>query len=270
MSVQSNRTLGGIGAVLTVVGAVSSVSSLIRYAYPNSIASDVAFSAVTSLFGFAAFVGFILFLVAMYGFSRDYSDHKIFNYIIYGIIYTIIVAVIVGIIAIAVVLANLGSIIPNINTSAATPTQIQNMMLNILSPAFAAIGIVSLIYIVFNVKAFNLLSDKSQVPLFRTAAKVLLAGGVVATVLWITFAVLGAFGSLSFSALTIAAIPGGLVQDIAWVLLAMSFFRIKAPPAQTFTPAYAPTIPGQVKCCPNCVTPNQLEAAYCTRCGQRL
>jgi len=99
----------------------------------------------------------------MYGFSRDYSDHKIFNYIIYGIIYTIIATVIVGIIAIAVVLANLGSTIPNFNTST-TPTQIQDMMLTYLGPVFAVIGFVALIYVVFNVKTFNLLSDKSQVP----------------------------------------------------------------------------------------------------------
>jgi uncharacterized membrane protein len=266
LAIQSNRTFGGIGAILTVIGAVSSVSSLIRYAYPNSTAANLAFSVVSSLFGFAAFIGFILFLIAMYGFSRDYGEHKIFNYILYGIIYTIVAAVIVGIIAIAVVIAN---IIPTLNTST-SPTQIQDMTLTYLSPVFAAIGIVALIYIVFIVKAFNLLGDKSQVPLFRTAAKVLLAGGLVTTVIGIIFAVLAAFGSLSLESLAIIAVPGGLVQDVAWVLLAMAFFRIKAPPPQTFTPTYVQTAPVQVKYCPNCGTPNQTDTLYCTHCGQKL
>jgi len=262
--------LGGIGAVLTVVGAVSTVSSLIRYVYPNSIASDVAFSAVTSLFGFAAFVGLILFLVAMYGFSRDYGDHKIFNYILYGIIYTIVAAVIVGIIAVVVVLANLGSIIPNLGASTTSPAQIQEIMLTYLGPFFAVFGVIGLIYVVFNVKAFNLLSDKSQVPLFRTGAKVLLAGGLLTTVLGIVFAVLAAAGSLSFNALLVIAIPGGLVQDAAWVLLAMAFFRIKVPPTETLTTSYTPPVSGQVKYCTHCGMPNQLDSAYCTRCGQKL
>jgi len=89
-------------------------------------------------------------------------------------------------------------------------------------------------------------------------------------VLGIVFAVLAVSGSASFDTLTVAAIPGGLVQDIAWVLLARSFFRIKAPPTQTFTPTYTPTGSGQVKYCPNCGTPNQLDAAFCTHCGQKL
>jgi uncharacterized membrane protein len=257
--------LGGIGAILTVIGAVSSVSSIISYASPTSIATNLAFSAVSSLFGFAAFIGFILFLIAMYGFSKDYGEAKIFNQIIYGIIFTIVAAVIVGIIAIGVVIANL---IPTLNTSS-SPTQIQNMTLTYLSPVLAAIGIVALIYIVFIMKAFNLLADKSQVPLFRTAAKVLLAGGLVTTVIGIILAVLAAFGSISLESLTIIAVPGGLVQDVAWVLLAMAFFRIKLP-LQTFTPTYAPTASGKVKYCAHCGTPNQTDALYCTGCGQKL
>jgi uncharacterized membrane protein len=265
VAIESNRTLGGIGAILTVIGAVSSVFSVISYAFPTSIATNLAFSAVTSLFGFAAFIGFILFLIAMYGFSKDYGEAKIFNHIIYGIIFTIVAAVIVGIIAIAVFVAN---IIPTFNTSS-SPTQIQNMTLTYLSPVFAAIGIVALIYIVFIMKAFNLLADKSQVPLFRTAAKVLLAGGIITTVIGIILAVLAAFGSISLESLTIIAVPGGLVQDVAWVLLAMAFFRIKPPP-QTLTPTYAPTPSGKVKYCTHCGTPNQADALYCTGCGQKL
>jgi uncharacterized membrane protein len=74
----------------------------------------------------------------MYGFSKDYGEHKIFNYKLYGIIYTIVAAVIVGIIAIAVVLAN---IIPTLNTSTTSPTQIQGLTLTYLSPVLQPLGL---------------------------------------------------------------------------------------------------------------------------------
>jgi uncharacterized membrane protein len=275
LSIQSNRTLGGIGACFTVVGAVSSVFSLVRFAYPNSTSANLAFGLVSGIFGLIGFVGFLLFLIAMYGFSKSYGEHRIFNYILYGIIISIIAAVIVGAIAIVIVLSNFASIFPNINSSTTMPNQITDALTSNLSPVFSVIGFVGFISIVFNVKAFNLLADKSQVPLFRTAAKVLLAGGLVTIVLGIVFAVLAAYGSVSFDGLLIISIPGGLVQDVAWVLLAMAFFRINPTATQTittsnFTSPNQPPVAGQVKYCTHCGTPNQLDATYCTRCGQRL
>lgn len=270
MTIQTNRTLGGIGACLTLIGAVSSVASLLTYAYPNSGPVTLAYSAISSIVGSLSFIGFILFLIAMYGFSKDYNEHRIFNYILYGIIVTIIAAVIVGIIAFIIIFANLGSIIPNFNGLTNSPTQISDMLLNYLSPVLAIIGFVGLIYVIFNVKAFNLLADKSQVPLFRTAAKVLLAGSLLNIVIGVVFAALAYSGSVSINAFAVMAIPGGLVQDIAWLLFAIAFFRIKPTVTQTLTPTYIPTISGQPKYCPNCGTPNQQDATYCTRCGQQL
>lgn len=270
MTVQTNRTLGGIGACLTVIGAVSSVSSLLLYAYPNSSAVTLAYSAITSIVGSLSFIGFILFLIAMYGFSKDYNEHRIFNYILYGIIVTIIAAVIVGVIAIIIIFANLGSIIPNFNSSTNSPTQITDMMNTYLSPIFAIIGLVGLIYVIFNVRAFTLLSDKSQVPLFKTAAKVLLAGSLLTIVVGVVFAALAYSGLTSINAFTVVAIPGGLVQDIAWLLLAIAFFRIKPPTTQSASVTNIPLVSGQPKYCPNCGTPNQIDSTYCTKCGQKL
>ena len=90
--------LGGVGACLTLLGAISTVLSLVRYAFPNFAAADLAFSSVSGVVGLLAFVGFILFFVAMYGFSKDYSEHKIFDYILYGLIIAIVAAVIAAII----------------------------------------------------------------------------------------------------------------------------------------------------------------------------
>jgi uncharacterized membrane protein len=270
VTIQTNRTLGGIGACLTVIGAVSSVSSLLTYAYPNSGAVALAYSAISSSVGSLSFIGFILFLIAMYGFSKDYNEHRIFNYILYGIIVTIVAAVIVGVIAFIIIFSNLGSIIPTFNSSANPTTQGTNMILTYLSPIFAIIGFVGLIYVIYSVKAFNLLADKSQVPLFRTAAKVLLAGSLLNIVMGVVFAALAYSGSASLNAFTVVAIPGGLVQDIAWLLLAIAFFRIKPPPIQSAEVTNSPIVSGQPKYCPNCGTPNQIDATFCTRCGQKL
>lgn len=209
-------------------------------------------------------------MIAMYGFSKDYNEHRIFNYILYGIIVTIIAAVIVGVIAFIIIFANLCSIIPNFNSSANPRTQGTDMILTYLSPVFALIGFVALIFVIYNVKAFNLLSEKSQVPLFKTAAKVLLAGTLLSIVIEIAFAALAYSGSASLRELTIVAIPGGLVQDIAWLLIAIAFFRIKPPTTQTSSETNSPIVSGQPKYCPNCGTPNQIDATFCTRCGQKL
>ena len=270
MTIQTNRTLGGIGACLTVIGAVSSVASLLRYAYPNSGAVTLTYSAISTIVGSLSFIGFILFLIAMYGFSKDYNEHRIFNYILYGIIVTIIAAVIVVVIAFIIIFANLGSIIPNFSGSTNSSTQISDMILTYLSPVLAIIGFVGLIYVIFNVKAFNLLADKSQVPLFRTAAKVLLAGSLLNIVIGVVFAALAYSGSVSINAFSVVAIPGGLVQDIAWLLLAIAFFRIKPPTTQSTAVTNIPVVSAQQKYCPNCGTPNQLDSTFCTRCGQKL
>jgi multidrug transporter EmrE-like cation transporter len=68
-----------------------------------------------------------------------------------------------------------------------------------LAPFLAIAGAVSLINVVFNVKAFNLLATKSEVPLFRTAAIVLLAGALLSLAIGIVFAVLASSGSASLN-----------------------------------------------------------------------
>ena len=79
--------------------------------------------------------------------------------------------------------------------------------------------------------------------------------------------------SLSLNALLALLTIGSLVQTIAWVLLAIAYFSIQAPAAPVQAQprqSYAPPVSGQVKYCPHCGAPNQLDAAYCTRCGQKL
>jgi uncharacterized membrane protein len=270
LTVASNRTLGIIGACFTAISAVSSVFTLLQYAFPNLGAANLVFASVGGIIGVLGLVGFILFLIAMHGFSKDYSAPKIFDYILYGFIITIVAAVIVGIIIFAIAFISLASIIPTLNPSTTSPSAIASSMLTYLAPILPAIGAVSLIWVIFNMRAFNLLADKSKVPLFRTAAKVLLAGALLTIVLGIVFAALASYSSITLNTLLIMAVPGGIVQNAAWAILAIAFFRIRATPTPAFTQPTVPPAAGQVKYCPNCGAPNQTDAIYCTRCGQKL
>lgn len=267
MTIESNRTLGGIGAALTVVGAVSTVLSIFQYTTPTT--PNIALMGVSGIVGAISFVGFILFLVAMYGFSRDYSDRRIFNYIIYGIVITIVAAVVAVVIWLAFVFANIVNIIPSLNPHPSS-SDIQSALMPYLAPFLGVFGFVGLINIIFNVRAFNLLAQKSGVPMFKTGAKVLLVGGILTGVMGIVFAVFGLSSLTTFDNFGIVVVPGGLVQEVAWVLLAVAFFRIQAPPPQTYVPSTTPATQAQVKYCTHCGAQNQPDAAYCTKCGQRL
>jgi uncharacterized membrane protein len=265
VTIESYRTLGGIGAVLTVLGAVSSVLSIFQYANPTSL--NIGVLGVSGIVSGLGFIGFILFLVAMYGFSREYQERRIFNLIIYGIVITIVAAVIALAIWLVFFLAN---ILPNLNPNPST--DIQSLIAPYLTPIIATFGFVGLINIVFNVRAFNLLADKSKAPLFRTGAKVLLLGGLLTVVLGLVFVAFADATSMSLENISLIAIPGALVQYAAWALLAKAFFSVKAPPNQTATSPYASPITSQsqVKYCPNCGAQNLTDALYCTRCGQKL
>jgi uncharacterized membrane protein len=267
LTIESNRTLGGVAAILTLLGIFSLIASLFHYIFPNSTGISLVYLGVGGIFGALALVGFLLYLIAMYGFSKDYNEHRIFNYLLYGIVVTIVAAVIVVVIALLVILSSFASLFPNIGSSTSS-----SQMFSSFSKTFSEIspffGLVGVIWIAFNVKAFNLLSDKSKVPLFRTGAKVLLAGALVNIVISIVFAVVGFYVSLSINSLFALLTIGNFVQNIAWVLLAMSYFRIQAPavPMQSAAPVYVPPVSGQVKFCTYCGAPNPTDATYCARC----
>jgi hypothetical protein len=139
-----------------------------------------------------------------------------------------------------------------------------------MSPFLAVFSFVGVIWVVFNVLAFRLLAEKSGVPLFRTGASVLLAGAVVNVGVGILLGLLMYWRSIDYQTFLLAAIPGGLVQDVAWVLLAMAFFRINVPSVQPIPPSSAAHATGQIMYCQNCGTPNQTDAVFCSRCGQKL
>lgn len=279
MTIESNRKLGGIGAIFTIVGAASTALTVTQYSSMLTTTaaerlSNFGLLAASSAVSMVSLVGVILFLIAMYGFSKDYQQPKIFNYILYGLIITIVAAIIVGVIWFVLTLANLFSLIPTLVPS--TPTQIPSSQIQELITPYAAtlmagMSLVMLVWIGYFYKALNLLAEKSKVQLFSSAAKIFVLGAVITVGVSFTFAALSANGTVDYTTTVLASIPGATVQYVAWAIVAKGFFSIKVPP-QEATQTYAPTwtTNSTVRYCMHCGAPNQADSAYCTRCGQKM
>jgi uncharacterized membrane protein len=243
----------------------------------NSTGVSLALSAVSGIFSLLSLIGIILVLVAMSGFASDYREPKIMVYIWKAIITIIIGVVIIVAIAFIIILSNLSTIIPNNPGNGSTllsSSQIAATTERWIAPIFPIAGFVGLISIVFVMRSLNLLAEKSEVSLFRVSGKVLLASILVTIVIGIIFAVVSAYISIPYTSISLVGIPGGIVQEFAWILLAMAYFRIKAPilptqPFQTVPSAYV-TFSGQVKYCTYCGSQNPAQAIYCTHCGQKM
>ena len=265
MTIQTNRTLGIAGTSLILVGAVSTLLTLFGINSPSSVGSFATLG-ISGVVGILAFVGFILFLIAMYGFSRDYGEHRIFNYLLYGIIGSIISGVVIGVVSVIIVLLSFLSS-PSLPTGpSASPT----ILMSYLSPLTLVISLTSLVWVFFNYRAFTLLAEKSTIPLFSSAAKTFVIGAVLTVGVYALFVVLGSAGMIDYDLIVLAAIPGGIVQYIAWGLAVKAFSNIQIPSARTDAPAAYSTAMTQIKYCSKCGAPNKLDAVYCSRCGQQL
>jgi uncharacterized membrane protein len=267
VTIESNRTIGGIGALLTLTGVVSTILTIIESGNPAS--TNFAVLGISGIIGILTLVGFILFLVAMQGFSRDYGEHKIFRYILHGFLVALVSAIVILLIGISLSIVNVFSAVLN-NTSASNSSAIQNSLAPYLSPLGLAISIVLLVYALFNYKAFNLLSDKSGVHLFGSAAKIFVLGAIVNIAVQATFLVLGFTGSIDLTTFALAAVPGGLIQYLAWAFVAKGFFSIKAPAVQATPQQTYPAVTTPKKYCSICGAQNQADSTYCVRCGKKL
>jgi len=248
-----------------LLGVISTIISVVQLGVLQS-SLNLWTLIIASVLSFLTFVGFILFLVAMYGFSKDYAERRIFNYILYGLIIAVVMAIIIGIFWLAIFMVSIFSLFSSGLTPSASTPQIQSLITPYYAPLLAAMTVVSLVWVLFNYKAFNLLAEKSATPLFRTAAKIFVAGGVVNVAVGVVFAVLGLLGLIGYYEMLLASFPGGLIQYVAWGFVAKGFFSIPvSEPSNT-----AATFTGQGKYCPHCGALNQFDAVYCSRCGQQL
>ena len=194
MTLESSKTLGGVGAILVVIGFLG------FFAY--------GYTALLSL------IGIIITLIALKGMADHYNEAGIFNNALYGFI-----TLIIGVVAfIATVIVMILMAISNIDVDWTNPTAIQQYFMDMnnlwgiigtLITALVVLFIFAIISAIFFRKSLTSLSIKSGEKIFETAGLLWLIGAVL-TIILIGFIVIG----------------------IAWILIAVGFFSIKptAPP----------------------------------------
>ena len=201
MTLESSKTLGGIGAILMVIGPLA--------------------GGYTGIIGL---VGLILVLVAFNGLADYYKERRMFNNAIFGVLATIIGVVI----AVAVIVTAAFGILSvlGIHMSNWTDwTALQNFNWqnftnwSALAPYIAAIVAAWVVLVLFLVvaaiflrRSLNTLSEKSDTHMFATTGLLLLIG----------------------AALTLIGI-GLVLLWVALILLAVSFFQIRTEPTQPQT-----------------------------------
>lgn len=209
MTLESSKTLGGVGAILVVIGFLG----FFGYAYA----------------GLLVLIGAILTLIALKGLSDHYNEGGIFNNALYGIITAIIGGVVfVGVVVMAVLAAisRLGitdwnewmtQVQENIIDWNAFWPLIEPIVIGIVA-ALVVLFVFFIISAVFFRKSLSTLSTKSGEKIFATAGLLWLIGAILTIIL-----------------------VGFILIWIAWILIAVGFFSIKTPAAQP--PAAAPQPP---------------------------
>jgi uncharacterized membrane protein len=214
MTLESSKNLGGIGAILIVIG-------MLGFAVPYA--------------GILLLIGLILLLIGLKGLADYYKEGGIFNNTLYAIILAIVGVVVAVGTFIVTALAALSDIIgrtidlSNVTDWTTLGTELTNRFTNFadFSAIWTLIGafVVALIIIfVFAIvavfffrRSLNQLSSKTGVGMFGTAGLLMLIGAV----------------------LTIVVI-GILLIWIAWILVAVAFFQIRS---QAAAPPPPPTPP---------------------------
>lgn len=194
MDFQTNKILGGVGALLILIGCLSSVSPGI---------------------GLLGLIGFILVLIALNGFANYYNEKGIFSNALYGIIIFIVGFVITIAVAIFILvdfLTSLGIDITNWQSfqyvdwaNIMTPDKILHLVGSGII-ALVILFIFSILGAYFIKKSFDLLATKTGVKLFGTTGLILLIGAVLTIIL-----------------------IGFILILVAIILLIISFFSINTP-----------------------------------------
>jgi len=208
MSIETSKTLGGVGALLMFIGIMPFIN----------------------FFGVIEIIGLVFVMIAIYNLARDYQEEGIFNNALYGLITGIVGGVISLSVIIITVLTSLTdflyALFPDWNgdwtaLSGLTPDR-SNLSLEDIAPFLSGIFAVliilwvsAIIAVFFSRRSLGRLSVKTGVGLFSTVGLLLLIGAVL-------------------------IILFGLGLILIWVstlLLAIAFFQIKSQPEQPVTPA---------------------------------
>jgi len=218
MTLESSKTLGGIGAILLFIGVIP----FIQYLWVLGL------------------VGAVLILVALNDISNYYKARGIFRNALYGIIIGIagiITAVVVAVASILVNLSNIKDFISNIypgwngdwstlsgltpNTSNLNPSDILPFVTGIFL-VFVAILVVIWIFAIISTlfvrRSLKEVADKSNVGSFGTAGLLLLIGAII-------------------------PLLGLILMWIATLILAVAFFSMKPQEQQNPTMTSSPPPP---------------------------
>jgi uncharacterized membrane protein len=150
MSLESNKTLGGIGAILI---------------------------AIVSFFPILSLIGIILVLIAMKGLAEYYNENGIFENALYGLIFGII-----GIIAATVVFFT-GIFTGTFMSTSTSPLFSVFTGLGLLIAALVVMFVFFLLQAIFYRRSFTILSEKSGEKMFDTAGLLLLIGAILTIIL---------------------------------------------------------------------------------------
>lgn len=199
MTLESNKTLGGIGALLMVITPFLGVYTVVL-----------------------GLIGLILVMIALKGLSDHYNEGGIFNNALYGAI----LAIIGGVVFVAVIIVAAIGLLSDLGINMSTlsdPTALSSInwqemvTFDILWPHIAAIlgsFVVLFIFVVvaaiFLRRSLTILSAKTGVGLFGTTGLIILIGAVLTII-----------------------VVGLILLWVALILLTVAFFSIKAQPAQT-------------------------------------
>ena len=211
MTLDSNKNLGGIGAILMFIG-------ILPYA---------------NYFGILELVGVILVLVALHGLASYYKENGIFTNAIYSLVIGFVGGVIAAAVTLITVLASLTDflhkIFPTWNGDWTTLQGLTPSTANInpadLIPFVEGIIVVILVIWIFAIiaaffirRSLKQLSAKSNIGMFGTAGLLTLIG-----------AVLIIFFGLGLVLIWVAAL-----------ILAIAFFTLKPEPQMVSTATYPP------------------------------
>jgi uncharacterized membrane protein len=202
MTLESSKTIGGIGALLMFIG----IFPYINY------------------FGIVELIGAILVLVALHGLGNYYKEEGIFNNALYGIITGIVGVVFAVAVGIVLVLSNIQDfllkVFPSWNGDWSTLPSLSSMTPNtsniglgdVIPFIVAAIMIIAILWVFSIIATFFLrrslikLSAKSNYGLFGTAGLLLLIGAFLVIVIGL----------------------GLILMWIAALVLAIAFFNLKS------------------------------------------
>jgi uncharacterized membrane protein len=203
MTLESSKNLSGVGAILIVIGFFG---TLVPYA------------------GILGLIGLILLLIGLKGLADYYHEGGIFNNALYALIIGIVgvvVAVATIVVTAVAALLSLGIDLANVSDWSTLGTDLASRFTDLsnMSALWTLIGaviaglvilfVVAIVAVIFFRRSLTSLSAKTGVGLFATAGILMLIGAV----------------------LTIIVI-GILIIWIAWILVAVAFFQIRAQPTQ--------------------------------------